>query len=150
MPKFVPLNYSTLKQIAMLTKSILKNVLFWVCALLMTVGVTSCSDDDNNIPTMIGYEASGTMGGSGSIEDTTAAITAPFDYTKAIHSVIGGDYVDHECDDVVIAACDAVFERHRAEYPNLKGEIEIRRYDATPNATGEATDVVVIKTYIYE
>lgn len=129
-------------------KTVFKNLLFWFCALTLVLNVTACSDDDENEVILYGYNVSVNVMNMGSINDGFSII-AIADYQAAINQVVGERILTEPCDEEVIAACDEVYNTHRAEYPNWKGEISINRTQSTITSDEDAPSTV-IKTYKYE
>ena len=129
-------------------KTVFKNLLFWFCALTLVLNVTACSDDDENEVIVYAYAASIKTTVNSSIEEGLS-ILAVADYTAAINQVVGERILTEPCDEEVIAACDEVYNTHRAEHPNWKGEISINRTQSTITSDEDAPSTV-IKTYKYE
>lgn len=127
------------------TKDMNQKKFFSVALLATTVLVclltvfSSCSSDDDPSSNYVYYIADGTLSSTGNL----GALFAIAEYNSAIKEVTGEDY--KEVDSKVIAACDAVYASHRANYNNIQGEVTITKRWLTDDSKS-----TVIKTYKYE
>ena len=112
---------------------------------LAAVVLTAVSSCEEKIENCIYYYSLGTL--ETTSFDVTSLQPAGGDYEEAILSVLGADYVTEEMDTEVIAACDAVYEEHKAMIETYdliaSGKIEIYK------STGDDSDEV-IRTYTYD
>ena len=118
----------------------LKSLMAIVCMMVMALSFNSCSNDDDDNEKSIYYIAEGSITGS---------LFAISDYTTAIKSVFGGttngSYTAKDTE--VIAACDAVYQKHKTDHPTWKGQIKIKK--AYADKMGEIITSSYIKTYDY-
>lgn len=129
-------------------KTILRKFVAMTLVAVLAFGFVACSSDSDKTIRVYTYEASGSLSGNGN--DASAAFTGLVDYTKAIETVIGGSYTFSEMDNEVVSACDAVFKKHLAEHPSLRGTIEIRKTVGTTSSSDETLPATILKTYKYE
>lgn len=113
-----------------------------MCLLSTTFIFTACSDDEDETTNIVTYVAET---GEDGISGNMFAIT---DYTSAISSVTGNNW--READNEVITACNAVFNSHRENYPDMRGTINIVKYRGTTSSPDEELKGMIIKTYIYQ
>jgi hypothetical protein len=122
----------------------LKSLMAIVCMMVMALSFNSCSNDDDDNENFICYIAEGQITGS----DLGATFSIS-DYTTAIKSVFGGttngSYTAKDTE--VIAACDAVYQKHKTDHPTWKGQIKIKK--AYADKMGEIISSSYIKTYDY-
>ena len=129
-------------------KKVLKAFIMLVCAGSMLAAVSSCEGNEET-QEVFTYSASAnlTTSTSGNYYDAVM-----FDYNDAIRGLLGEQYVSvGNRDSEVIAACDAVYEKHMEENLNVKGTVEIRRTTASPteSTSEESLPSTVIATYTY-
>ena len=129
-------------------KTIFRKFVAMALGAVLTFAFAACSSDEDETIRVYTYEASGSLSGSG--DDASAAFTGLVDYTKAIETVVGGSYTFSEMDNEVVSACDAVYKKHLAEHPSLKGTIEIRKTVGNTSSPDETLPATVLKTYKYE
>ena len=108
------------------------------CTMIATV-FTSCSkDDDDSNQAVYKYVAEGDITVTGSFTLGVA------DYQSAIDNALGNAVLTVKDDAKVVAACEAVYARHIAQYGNkIKGSVKVIRYK---NGKDDAT-VIVEYTY---
>lgn len=111
----------------------------------------SCSKEEQGSEVMISYYHVDDLTFTGSFVDGMDMIAnAMSDYSKAIEGVLGGTYTDKEMDEEVMTACDAVYEKHKADYPKLKGTVIIIRNKTDLSVSDNKPVEETIKTYKYE
>ena len=116
----------------------------FVCALAVTMGITSCSsDDDGDGSNIIQYVAAGNI--TVPAGDEAAGANALPAYNEAMRGAMGGNFCTIEIDAAIISACDAVYAQQRAEHPMWVGSVKVVRR----NGTGYDRTETVIKTYTY-
>ncbi len=120
-----------------------KTLLLVVITMTMALNFTSCSEEDE--PGLIVYSANGNLSASGS--DAFDALFGIAEYNEAIKNTLGENYTTSEKDKEVIAACDAVYKKHKSNHPSWKGSVEIIK--SKVSVSGEASVGEVIKTYNY-
>lgn len=124
-----------------------KSLFSIICLLAISFGFVSCNDDDSN--TIYTYIAYGEISaGSGSIEESIAALSDIADYTTAISTVVNS-YTTENKDNEVIKVCDKVYQNQTTNHPTWKGWVEIRRFEGTVTNPGETVPYKVIKSYSY-
>lgn len=132
---------------------VLKTILMLVCAGSMLAAVSSCQGNEET-EEVFTYSASANLTTSTSSTSGNYNDAVMFDYNDAIRELLGEKYTSvGNRDSEVIAACDAVYEKHMEENLNVKGTVDIRRTTASPTEStsdeGSSSEVVVIKTYTY-
>lgn len=116
-----------------------------VSAITLMFSLSSCSEKiDEDL--IFSYTANGNI--SASSGDVFGSLYCITDYTEAITTVLGQTFSMTERDKDVINACDAVYQKHRANHPEWKGYVEIEK--SKVGILGETVSSVVIKTYKYE
>jgi hypothetical protein len=113
-----------------------------ICMTITCVAFSACNSEEDESSSIVYYRANGSMSSTGS--DAILAAFAVADYTTAITNAIGGDYIKGSKDSEVIAACDKVFEKHRANHPSWSGYVTITKYQGMDDENG-----TVIKSYQY-
>ena len=115
-------------------KKVLKAFIMLVCAGSMLAAVSSCEGNEDT-QEVISYYADGNVS-TVSSSDGNYYDRGLTDYNDAIKELLGGvNYViGSNRDSDVIAACNAVYERHLGENLNLKGTVKIHK------ATGSQSD----------
>ena len=108
-----------------------------LCCAMISTAFTSCSKDDAESNEFYYYRAYGDV-------TSTVSMFIITDYTNAINSVVG-DQLTKKNDQAVINACDAVYAKHKADYPTgNKGSVGIYRYKV-----GDDNSKTMIKEYKY-
>lgn len=129
-------------------KDVFKRMALLVWVMALAAGFTACSSDDDE-PYVVTYDVAASLTASEG-DDPLASAKAATDYDAVISQVMGGIFCTTDKDAEIIAACDEVFEKHKTQYPFLKGYVEIRKTVGITTSPDEELPSTVIKTYNYK
>ena len=127
----------------MRVKNLLKSMFAVMCVVTMALNLTACDGEEDRGDDLIIYTAGGLITGN-----DLSAVFAIAEYNDAIEVALGGNYTTVPKDKEVIAACDAVFQKHRTNNPSWKGEVKIEKEYI--NWMGDVVEGSTLKTYKYE
>lgn len=130
------------------TKNVLKRMALFVWVVSLLVGFTACSSEDDE-PYVVTYDVAGSLTASGG-DDPLITIKVVSDYSTVLDQVMGGSFCTKDKDAEIIEACDKVFEKHKAQYTNVFGNVEIRKTVGTMSSPDDELPSTVLKTYNYE
>lgn len=124
-------------------KKAIKFLIFAAALAIFGSALTSCTSEETET-VIYSYTANGNISAT---NDPGATFIIP-EFNQEIQNVLGGvNYSLTEMDSEVIAACDAMYERAKAEHPGAQGEITINKNTSTTdNPHGEDT---TLRTYTF-
>lgn len=133
----------------MKTKSVLKRIIFFVWVVTLLAGFTACSSEEDNGLYVVTYSAGGTLSATG-FDNTLVTLKVIADYNTTIGQVMGGSFCTADKDKEIIEACDKIFEKHKTQYTNAKGLVNIEKTIGTTSSPDEELPSTTLKTYKYE
>ena len=122
--------------------NLMKSLLAILCTVALAVNFTSCEEDADDLDTVLIYRASGSISGDG------GALFAITDYSEAINEIVGDIYSSKAMDKEVVAACDVVYQNHKAKHPTWSGSVKIEK--SKINISGDIVSSTTLKTYKYD
>lgn len=130
------------------TKNVLKRMALFVWVVALLVGFSACSSEDDELY-VVTYDVAGSLTAVGG-DDPLITIKVITDYSTVLDQVMGGSFCTTDKDAEIIEACDQVFEKHKTQYTNVYGSVEIRKTVGTMSSPDDELPSTVLKTYNYE
>lgn len=128
------------------TRNVLKRMALFVWVVALLVGFTACSSEDDELY-VVTYDVAADFSDSG---EDGHSIKIILDYSTVLDQVMGGSFCTKDKDAEIIEACDKVFEKHKTQYTNVFGNVEIRKTVGTMSSPDDELPSTVLKTYNYE
>lgn len=107
--------------------------------------LTSCDTEDETT-ILYSYIADGQIS---AVNDMSASMAIPYFNTEIEKVLDGVNYSFTEQDDIVIAACDALYETLKPEHPAWDGEIKITKYISKSGTDSGSAEGTTIRTYTF-